>query len=64
MAWYLITHGDNSISAVSKRLSYGEDDTLMDLKETDWDVMNWIHLDQDGDRYRACVNTVMNPWVS
>jgi hypothetical protein len=33
---------------------------LVDLKEIEWDGMDWIDLAQDMDRWRALVNTVMN----
>jgi hypothetical protein len=36
------------------------DNNKMDLRETGWDVMNWIDLVQDRDQWRALVNTVMN----
>jgi hypothetical protein len=32
----------------------------MDLKETGWEGMDWIHLAQDRDPWRALVNTVTN----
>jgi hypothetical protein len=32
----------------------------MDLRETGWDGVDWIELAQDGDQWRALVNTVMN----
>jgi hypothetical protein len=32
----------------------------MDLREIEWDVMDWIDLDQDRDQWRALVNAVMN----
>jgi hypothetical protein len=32
----------------------------MDLKEIGWSVMDWIHLAQDRDQWRALVNMVMN----
>jgi hypothetical protein len=31
-----------------------------DLRETGWDVMDWIDLAQDRDQWRALVNTGMN----
>jgi hypothetical protein len=31
------------------------------LKETEWEDMDWIHLDQDRDRWQAPVN--MDLWV-
>jgi hypothetical protein len=37
---------------------------LMDLTETGWKGVDWIHLAQDKDQWRAVVNTVMNPQVS
>jgi hypothetical protein len=32
----------------------------MDLREIEWDGMDWIDLAQDRDQRRALVNTVMN----
>jgi superfamily II RNA helicase len=32
----------------------------MDLRETGWVCMDWIHLVQDRDDWRVFVNTVMN----
>jgi hypothetical protein len=32
----------------------------MDLKELLWKGVDWIHLAQDRDQWRALVNTVMN----
>jgi hypothetical protein len=32
----------------------------MDLRELEWDGMDWIDLTQDRDQWRALVNTVMN----
>jgi hypothetical protein len=32
----------------------------LDLRETGWDVMDWIDLAQDRDQWRALVNTVIN----
>jgi hypothetical protein len=36
------------------------DNIKMYLRETGWDVMDWIDLAQDRDQWRALVNTVMN----
>jgi hypothetical protein len=32
----------------------------MDVRETEWDGMDWIDLAQDRNQWRALVNTVMN----
>jgi hypothetical protein len=37
-----------------------EDNIEMDLREIGFGDMDWIHLAQDRDRWRALVNTVMN----
>jgi hypothetical protein len=44
-----------------------EDGIKMDLRETGWGGVEWIHVAQDRDRWRAVVNAVMNlrvlaPW--
>jgi hypothetical protein len=36
------------------------DNIEMDLRDIGWDGMDWIHLAQDKDQWRALVNTVMN----
>jgi hypothetical protein len=36
------------------------DNIKIDLRELEWGVMAWIDLSQDGDQWRALVNTVMN----
>jgi hypothetical protein len=35
----------------------------MNVKEMVLEGVHWIHLVQDGDRWQALVNTVMNLWV-
>jgi hypothetical protein len=35
-------------------------DNIKDLGETGWDGVDWIGLPQDGDKWRALVNAVMN----
>jgi hypothetical protein len=37
-----------------------EDNIKMDLREIGFGDVDWIHLAQDRDRWRAVVNTVMN----
>jgi hypothetical protein len=36
------------------------DNINMELREIDWDGMDWIDLAQEGDQRRALVNTIMN----
>jgi hypothetical protein len=40
-----------------------EDGMKMDLREIGWEVVEWIRLAQDRDRWWALVNEVMNPRV-
>jgi hypothetical protein len=35
------------------------DEIKIDLREIGWDVIDWIYLAEDGDQWRALVNTVM-----
>jgi hypothetical protein len=37
-----------------------EDNIKMGMREIGFGVVDWIHLAQDRDRWRALVNTVMN----
>jgi hypothetical protein len=37
-----------------------ENNIKVDPREIRWDAMDWIHLDQVRDQWRALVNTVMN----
>jgi len=37
-----------------------EDTIRMNLTKTWWKVVDWIHLAQDRDKWRALVDTVMN----
>jgi hypothetical protein len=37
-----------------------EDGIRVDLRECGWQVVEWIHLAQDRDRWWAVVNTVIN----
>jgi hypothetical protein len=32
----------------------------MDFKEIGWDGVDWIDMTQDGDQWRALVNTILN----
>jgi transposase len=40
-----------------------EDNIKMNHQEVGWDVMGWIDLAKNGDRWRALVNAVMNLWI-
>jgi hypothetical protein len=35
----------------------------MDLGETGWEFVDWMHLAQDRDQWQALVDTIMNVWV-
>jgi hypothetical protein len=36
------------------------DNIKIDLREKEWDSVDWVDLAQDRDQWRALVNTVMN----
>jgi hypothetical protein len=36
----------------------------MNLRETEYDIVDWIHLAQDRDQWQISVNTIMNLGVS
>jgi hypothetical protein len=40
-----------------------DDNIRMDLGEIGWKFVEWMHLSQDREQWRAVVNTVMNLWV-
>jgi len=37
-----------------------ENNIRMDIRETGWEGVYWIHLAHDGDQWQALVNTVMS----
>jgi hypothetical protein len=39
------------------------DNIKIDLRETGWDDVDWMDMAQDGDQWRALVNTILNLWV-
>jgi hypothetical protein len=41
-----------------------EDNIRMDLREVEWEGVDWIYLAQDRDQWRAVMNMVMNLRVS
>jgi hypothetical protein len=52
---------------LERRRRRWEDGVKMDLREIGWGGVEWIHLAQDRDRWRALVNAVVNlrvlaPW--
>jgi len=47
-------------SSLGKSRRRWEDNIKMDLQEVGRPAIDWIHLAQDRDRWRALVNTVMN----
>jgi hypothetical protein len=40
-----------------------EDNMKVDLREIEWESVDWIHLIQDRDQRWALVNMVLNLWV-
>jgi hypothetical protein len=40
-----------------------EDNIKIDLRERGFGDVDWIHLAQDRDTWRALVNTMLNLWV-
>jgi len=40
-----------------------EDNIRIDLGEIGWESVDWIHLAQDREQWRALVNTIMNLWL-
>jgi hypothetical protein len=40
-----------------------EDNIKMDLRDIGWEGVDWMHLAQDRDQWRALMNTVMKLWV-
>jgi hypothetical protein len=45
---------------LGRRSRRWEDNIKTDLREIEFGDVDWIHLAQDRDRWRALVNTVMN----
>ena len=43
---------------------FTKDNIKLDLRQVGWGGINWIDLAQDRDRWRALVNSVMNPLAS
>jgi len=45
---------------LGRHKSRWEDNIRMDLREIRWKGVDWVHLAQDRDQWRALVNTVMS----
>jgi hypothetical protein len=45
---------------LGRRIRRWEDNIKINLRESGWGGMEWIHLAQDRDQQRGLVNTVMN----
>jgi hypothetical protein len=45
---------------LGRRRHRWEDGIKMDLREIGWEGVEWIHLAQDRDHWRAVVNAMMN----
>jgi hypothetical protein len=41
-----------------------ENNIKIDLKETEWDGVDWIHVVHDMDQWRDFLIKIMNLWVS
>jgi hypothetical protein len=40
-----------------------KDNIRMNLRETEWEDVDWMYLAKDADQWRAVVNTVINPTI-
>jgi hypothetical protein len=54
---------DESIQNLVGRPRGRWEDIRIYVREIRWKVVDWIHLAQDRDQWRARVNTIMNVWV-
>jgi hypothetical protein len=53
-----IPEGKKPLGRPGRRL---EDNIGMeDMRETWWVLVNWMHLTEDRDQWKACMNTVMS----
>jgi hypothetical protein len=57
----LILIGKPERKKTLRRYKHGwEDNIIMYLRETGWEVVDWMHVAQDRDHWRDFVSTVMN----
>jgi hypothetical protein len=52
-----ISDGKRPVGRLRRRW---EDNIRIDLSEIRWEDVDWLHLTQDRDQWRAVVNMVMN----
>jgi hypothetical protein len=61
---HVAAHGKNKMNAYRDFVGESEVKTPVgiteDLREIAWDDMDWIHLAQDRNKWRAVMNTVIN----
>jgi hypothetical protein len=55
--WYENSKENRPLGRLGNRW---KDNMKMDIKQTGWEGVDWIHLAQDRDLWPALVNTVMN----
>jgi hypothetical protein len=49
--------------SLERRRRRWENNIRIDRREIGWQVVDWMHLAQDRDQWRAAANTVMDLWV-
>jgi hypothetical protein len=59
---YIQTEPDGERSLGRPR-SIWEDNIRLDLSEIGWECVDWMHLAQDRNQWRAVVNTAINFWA-
>jgi hypothetical protein len=59
-AYNILVGGSEGRKPLGRSRHRWEDNIKMDLREIEFGDVDWINLDQDKDRWRAVVNTVMN----
>jgi len=52
-----------SFCSVGRQRRLWEDTIRMNLKETEWDAMEWTHLPKDRYKSWADMNMIINRWV-
>jgi hypothetical protein len=57
---YILVRNPEIKTSFRKPGRRGENNITMDLRRNGWEVVDWIHLAQEREQWRAVVNTVMN----